>query len=74
MSNPDLRQQLGKLAHDLHNPVHTAQLNLEAAAMLAAQWQDANGQRLQKHLGIIAAELEKLKNIVAKATEQMKDY
>lgn len=69
MSKPDLQ----KLAHDLRNPVHSALLNLEAAQMLAAKWQDPKGQRLARHLGIIAADLQKLKTLVAEAASQMKN-
>ena len=73
MPKPDLQKQLDALAHDLRNPVHTAQLNLEAAQTLAAKWQDANAQRLSKHLGFVAAELEKLKKLVAEAAQQFKN-
>jgi signal transduction histidine kinase len=73
MPKPDFTKLLDKLAHDLRNPVHSAQLNLQAAQMLAAKWQDANGQRLGKHLSIIAAELENLKKMVAEAAQQLKD-
>jgi signal transduction histidine kinase len=73
MPKPDLQKQLDQLAHDLRNPVHTVKLNVEAAQMLAAKWQDANGQRLSKHLSIIAAELEKLKKLVTEAAQQFKN-
>ena len=69
MSKLDLQ----KFAHDVKNPVHSALLNLEAAQMLAAKWQDPNGQRLDRHLNIIATELEKLKAIVAEAVKQLKN-
>ncbi|MGH7491728.1 MAG: hypothetical protein ACREOO_04980 [bacterium] len=68
----DIQKQLDKLAHDLPNPVHAAQLNLQAAQMLAAKWPDANGQRLSKHLSLISTELEHLKRMVAEAVEQLK--
>ncbi len=73
MPKSDLQKQLDKLAHDLRNPVHTAQLNVEAAQMLAAKWQDANAERLRKHLGIVATELERLKNMVAEGAKQLKN-
>ncbi|KAA0224945.1 hypothetical protein EDS67_22265 [candidate division KSB1 bacterium] len=70
-SSNDPRAVLAKLAHDLRNPVNTAQLNLEAAEMLAAKSKDANAQRLAKHLRIAASEMQKLKELVIKATEQL---
>ncbi len=71
MPKTDLQKQLGQLAHDLNNPVHSAQLNLHAAQMLAARWQDPNARRLSKHLNLIASELEKLKKMVAEAVKKL---
>jgi len=72
MSKTELAAYLDKLAHDLRNPVHTAQLNLEAAQAVAAKWPEAQAQRLHRHLEVVAAELQKLKTMVIEAAQQLK--
>jgi signal transduction histidine kinase len=72
-SSNDPRTILVKLAHDLRNPVNTAQLNLEAAEMIAAKLTEAKAQRLATHLRIVAGELQKLKECVVKAAEQLQE-
>ncbi|MDZ7269669.1 MAG: hypothetical protein ONB48_20485 [candidate division KSB1 bacterium] len=67
----DARKILSKLAHDLRNRVNTAQLNLEAAGLLAGKLTGPQAERLQQHLRIVADELSKLQAAVVQATEQL---
>jgi signal transduction histidine kinase len=64
MTTSGLKKRLGKFAHDLRGPIHTAKLNLEAAQMLAQKTGDPIQERLSKHLAIINSELEKLQDQV----------
>lgn len=65
MTDTELRKTLSKLAHDIRGPVHSAQLNLEAAQMLAARLSGKDGNRLSTHLQIVQTELARLQRLVA---------
>lgn len=67
----DARKVLAKLAHDLRNRVNTAQLNLEAAELIAGRLTGTEADRLLRHLRIVAGELSKLQAAVVQATEKL---
>ncbi|MDZ7344961.1 MAG: hypothetical protein ONA90_10665 [candidate division KSB1 bacterium] len=66
------KQLLDKFAHDLRGPIHTAKLNLEAAQMLAQKIDGPNRERLNKHLTLVEAELEKLQEQVKRFVSKMR--
>ncbi len=67
----DVRKVFAKLAHDLRNRVNTAQLNLEAAELIAGRLPGTEAERLLRHLRIVAGELSKLQAAVVQATEKL---
>ena len=60
-----------KLAHDLRNVMNNIHLNLEVTQRLAARSTDARAEELRQHLSVVAAELQKLKQMVEEIGKQL---
>ena len=68
----DFDKILQALRHDLRAAIHTANLNFEAAQTLAGKIKDANAPRLRKHLELIKTNIEKIEDIVLKASDDLR--